>query len=93
MHGPHFSLFEAMSAVEIGNPKMDPGAQPQKPSRPLDELAPLRLSNLLTLKVLDQLVAQQTSWFGGNTLPQTVYTCLYIFHPERLAPGVVAAQL
>ena len=83
VHGEHFSLFDAMSAIEIGNPKMDPGSMPPTRRRPLDQSAPLRLPNDATLKVMDQLLAQEASWLGGNTLAQTVYTCLYLQHPER----------
>ena len=85
VHGEHFSLFDAMSAIEIGNPRMDPGADQQVKSLSLHEVAPFKLSSSLTLKVVDQLLAQEVSWYSGNTLAQTVFTCLYILHPERCA--------
>ena len=83
VHNEHFSLFDAMSAIEIGNPKMDPGPLQPTQTRSLEEEAPLRLSNSMTVKVIDQLMAQEASWYGGNTLSQTVFTCLYMLHPER----------
>ena len=83
VHSEHFSLFDAMSAIEIGNAKMDPGAVQPQTSRSLDEVAPLKLSNVLTLKLMDQLMAQEASWYRGNMLEQTVFTCLYILYPER----------
>ena len=91
VHGPHFSLFDSMSAVEIGNPRMDPGVhvgRQQQSGKDLDSAAPLKLTNEQVLKVADQLMAQEMSWHGGNTLAQTVFTCLYLLHPERWArPG------
>ena len=40
LHGEDFSLFEAMSAVEIGDPKLDAGLTVDY-SQPTDRCAPL----------------------------------------------------
>lgn len=85
VHGEHFSLFDAMSAIEVGNPRMDPGVARPSEKLSLEETAPLRLASLLNVKLADQLMAQEVSWYSGNTLPQTVFTCLYLLNPERYA--------
>ena len=89
MHTESFSLFEAMSAIEIGDPKMDAGLDTAR-APTADELieqgvAPVELSENQLLAVTDQLFAVQASWHAGNSLAQTVFTCLYLMRPERYA--------
>ena len=87
LHTESFSLFEAMSAIEIGDPKMDAGLDTAN-APTADELvqqghAPDELSRDQVLAVMDQLFACQASWHSGNSLPQTVFTCLYLLRPDR----------
>lgn len=87
LHTESFSLFEAMSAIEIGDPKMDAGLDTAN-APTADELvqqghAPDELSRDQVLAVMDQLFACQGSWHSGNSLPQTVFTCLYLLRPDR----------
>lgn len=88
LHTDGFSLFEAMSAVEIGNEKMDVGLQAVPMT--LDQLleagaAPTELSPQQTLAVMDRLFEMEATWHNGGSLAQTVYTCLYMLRPERCA--------
>ncbi|KAG2429008.1 hypothetical protein HXX76_011251 [Chlamydomonas incerta] len=92
IHGEAFSLFEAMSALEAGNPKMDAAASPAA-DRPtlealladLDSTAPLaKLDEAGLLAVLDQLLAMEASWHTGSSAMQTVYGCLYMLRMERV---------
>ena len=86
IHGEAFSLFEAMSAVEIGNIKMDAGmlATPKTVEALIEEgAAPLPLSSNQCLAVMDQLLAMEATWHSGGSLAQTVYSCLYMLRPER----------
>lgn len=87
MQSDHFSLFEAMSAVEIGDPKMDAGldtATAPTPDDLVDQgLAPLDLSASQLLATLDRLAAMQASWHSGNSIAQTVFVCLYMLKPDR----------
>ena len=87
LQSEHFSLFEAMSAVEIGDPKMDAGldtAAAPSPDALVDQgLAPLELSGSQLIATLDRLAAMQASWHSGNTIAQTVFVCLYMLKPVR----------
>ena len=87
LQAEHFNLFEAMSAVEIGDPKMDAGldtASPPTPDQLIEQgLASLELSHQQHLAILDQLAAMQASWHVGNSLAQTVFVCLYMLKPNR----------
>jgi len=87
LQAEHFNLFEAMSAVEIGDPKMDAGldtASAPTPDQLVEQgLAPLELSHQQHLAILDQLAAMQASWHVGNSLAQTVFVCLYMLKPDR----------
>ena len=97
LHTENFSLFEAMSAIEIGDPKMDAGLVTAR-APTADELieqgvAPVELSESQLLAVMDQLFAVQASWHAGNSLAQTVFTCLYLMRPERYACELLATQM
>ncbi|KAH8114195.1 Mak10 subunit, NatC N-terminal acetyltransferase-domain-containing protein [Phellopilus nigrolimitatus] len=89
-----FTLNEAMSAVEIGDPRMDSGAAlpvdaQQHP--PFDPLAPLLPGEVCW--VLDRALTCEMHWHAGNALAQTVFTCLYMHHLAALvsdAPRGVA---
>ena len=87
LQSEHFSLFEAMSAVEIGDPKMDAGldtATAPAPDALIDQgLAPLELSGSQLVATFDRLAAMQASWHSGNTIAQTVFVCLYMLKPDR----------
>jgi N-alpha-acetyltransferase 35, NatC auxiliary subunit len=85
IHGEHFSLYEAMSAIEIGCIKMDAGATK---TATVDELieqgkAPTDISAAQLLAVLDKLLALEANWQSGDSMAQTIYSCLYMLTPER----------
>lgn len=75
IHGQAFSLFEAMSAVEIGNPKMDSGAQPPiEAPQSSHGLAPSHTVQEL-VSTMDHQLLLEASWFSGNSFMQTLYSC------------------
>ncbi|EFJ47691.1 hypothetical protein VOLCADRAFT_105007 [Volvox carteri f. nagariensis] len=84
------SLFEAMSALEAGNPKMDAAASPSVERPTLEalladpNLAPWDLPESTLLDVLDQLLAMEASWHCGGSAMQTVYACLYMLKLDRV---------
>ena len=87
LHSQHFSLFEAMSAVEIGDPKMDAGLDAAA-SLTAEQLiqqgeAPVDLPPDQLLAVMDHLLALEASWHAGHNLAQTVFVCLYMIQPKR----------
>eukprot|EP00955_Chlamydomonas_euryale_P084960 364034-Chlamydomonas_euryale.AAC.1 len=86
VHGEAFSLYEAMSAVEIGNAKMDVGMQAAP--QPLEALlaggaAPTELNARERLAVVDRLMQMEMTWHTGGSLANTVFSCLYMLKPER----------
>lgn len=84
VHTESFSLFEAMSAVEVGNPKMDAGAVSEEPPLPLSERPlTLELSPEQLLSIMDHLLALEASWHSGSPLAQTVYSSLYMMQLPR----------
>lgn len=90
LQAENFNLFEAMSAVEIGDPKMDAGldtATAPTPDKLIEEgLAPVELSVPQLIATLDHLAAMQASWHVGNSMAQTVFICLYMLRPDRQDP-------
>ncbi|CAE6434464.1 unnamed protein product [Rhizoctonia solani] len=82
---PNFSLFDAMSAIEIMDPRMDsalvpPGVDP--PEVPFtDPNAPLLAEEVCW--ILDRTMAAEMGWHSGYALSQTLYTSLYI---HQIAP-------
>ncbi|XP_057868332.2 uncharacterized protein LOC131075505 isoform X2 [Cryptomeria japonica] len=91
IHGENFSLFEAMSALEIMDPKMDAGITTCG-FHSLEEAiesnaAPISLSILETIDVMDHLLACEATWHKGHSLAQTVFSCLYLLDVERTSPN------
>jgi len=71
-----YSLNDAMSALEIGEPRMDSGMILEEAQRPpFDPLAPLLPEEVCW--ILDRATSCEMEWHSGSTLSQTVYTFLY----------------
>ncbi|KAL1554833.1 N-alpha-acetyltransferase 35, NatC auxiliary subunit-like [Salvia divinorum] len=90
--GENFNLFAAMSALEIMDPKMDSGIVSTYYS--VDEAiengaAPIPLSFDRTsdiqcvIDIMDHFLACEATWHKGGSLAQTVFSCTYLFRPER----------
>ncbi|TPX38053.1 hypothetical protein SmJEL517_g00062 [Synchytrium microbalum] len=79
------SLFEAMTAIQIMDPKMDMGLDiPSAEERgKLDEDSMQRkeLSLQDVLSIIDELYAQEMSWLSGTALPLSLFTCVYLHKP------------
>ena len=82
-----------MSAVEIGNPKMDAGvassnsqaaaaAEAAKASAST-QCAPTDVSGAQLLSVMDHLMHLEASWMTGNSIRQTLYSCAYMTALQR----------
>lgn len=95
LHGENFSLFDSMTAIEIGDVKMDIGLRRDAGVPTAEELvasgaAPLDLPPPALLALMDRLLAMEATWHGGAMLPQTVYSSLYMLQPaDRSASGSV----
>lgn len=82
-----FSLFDAMSAIEVMDAKMDAALQwknfPNYPRVPKEALSKglVKLdghTNAELIGVMDEVYASMATWLEGHTLAQTVFTCLYL---------------
>lgn len=90
LHDESFSLFESMTAIEIGDPKMDLGLRKHQDVDTPEELieagqAPIDLSAQQLLGLMDRLMVLEAAWHHGALLPQTVFTSLYMLQIDRCA--------
>jgi len=101
-HDDTFGLFEAMSAIEMMDPKMDAGmvcnranATPmtwdsavEKKEIVLDGISG-DLSPEDAVLMIDQTLACFVTWLEGHSLAQTVLTNLYLHHVDKIQCGVL----
>lgn len=88
-----FTLFEAMSAIEMMDPKMDAGMMCNRVSRLVlsfqesIDAGVIRISDL-TLEEMVGIVDDTTcciiAWLEGHSLAQTVFTNLYLHNPLKI---------
>lgn len=83
---PTFQLSQAISAVEIGDVRMDfpLNESTHVPSLLAAGKMPLDLDLPVQLAVVDGLIAMVAQWWTGVTLLQTVYTSLYMLSQPEL---------
>lgn len=87
-----FGLFEAMSAIEMMDPKMDAGMKRNEEPAPLTfetavETGAIHLDNVSfkdTIGLIDSMYACLVSWLEGHSLAQTLFTCLYLHKPLEI---------
>lgn len=93
LHDELFGLFEAMSAIEMMDPKMDAGMlcnrgnnKPCTFTQAVDSGA-LKLDNLTPseiIGIIDSTYACIVSWLEGHSLAQTVFINLYLHQPSQI---------
>ncbi|XP_026319501.1 N-alpha-acetyltransferase 35, NatC auxiliary subunit isoform X2 [Hyposmocoma kahamanoa] len=101
LHDGHlFGLFEAMSAIEMMDPKMDAGMMCNRGNpKPLnfqqavaagklkiDDLEPSEI-----IGIIDATMACIVSWLEGHSLAQTVFTNLYLHQPHSIVNKTLKA--
>ncbi|KAJ6643077.1 N-alpha-acetyltransferase 35, NatC auxiliary subunit like [Pseudolycoriella hygida] len=93
IHNEMFGLFEAMSAIEMMDPKMDAGMCCNKNTEPplTFETAvstnQLKLSNFEKselIGIMDSVYSCLVSWLEGHSLAQTLFICLYLHQPYQI---------
>jgi hypothetical protein len=82
VHLQSFTLFDAMSAIEIMDPRMDTGMLIEEKPNKFDILK--KLTTEETLGIMDRLLTREMAWISGHSLSQTVYTCIYFHHIQVL---------
>ncbi|KAK0090668.1 hypothetical protein PV325_009411 [Microctonus aethiopoides] len=93
LHDELFGLFEAMSAIEMMDPKMDAGMlcnrgnnKPYTFNQAVESGA-IRLDNLMpseVIGIIDSTYSCIVSWLEGHSLAQTVFTNLYLHQPGEI---------
>lgn len=93
LHDVTFGLYEAMSAIEMMDPKMDAGLLCNRGDhRVLNfvqslEAGILKLENFedeQLIGIIDTTMSCFVSWLEGHSLAQTVFTNLYMHEPGEL---------
>ncbi|XP_001658127.2 N-alpha-acetyltransferase 35, NatC auxiliary subunit isoform X2 [Aedes aegypti] len=99
IHDNMFGLFDAMSAIEMMDPKMDAGMCCNKEATPLNfqtavESGKMKLSNLESrelIGIIDATYSCMVSWLEGHSMAQTVLTCLYLHQPDKIEDKAMKA--
>uniref|UniRef100_A0A6P7H787 Protein MAK10 homolog n=1 Tax=Diabrotica virgifera virgifera TaxID=50390 RepID=A0A6P7H787_DIAVI len=93
LHDDLFGLFEAMSAIEMMDPKMDAGMLCNRGSRKIisfdqavqDKMLKLDgFSNAELIGIIDSTFACLVSWLEGHSLAQTLFINLYLHKPYMI---------
>ncbi|KAJ7891358.1 Mak10 subunit, NatC N-terminal acetyltransferase-domain-containing protein [Mycena olivaceomarginata] len=83
-----FTLQDAMSAFEIGEPRLDSGMAGDADERPpFDIWDPLLPQEICW--IIDRSFTLEMLWHAGNTLAHTVFTCLYALVVSELHPDIL----
>ncbi|KAH7040078.1 Mak10 subunit, NatC N-terminal acetyltransferase-domain-containing protein [Microdochium trichocladiopsis] len=85
----HFTLFESVSALEIGDPKMDSGFLNEGETLEDDYDVLRELLPEEVLGIIDQLLCLEMAWHLGYPLSQTLLTNVYVEaimnpHPQHI---------
>uniref|UniRef100_A0A8C6MA76 N-alpha-acetyltransferase 35, NatC auxiliary subunit n=1 Tax=Nothobranchius furzeri TaxID=105023 RepID=A0A8C6MA76_NOTFU len=100
LHDKLFGLFEAMSAIEMMDPKMDAGMIGNQVNRKVlnfeqaikegaIKVRDLSLPELIG--VIDTCFCCLITWLEGHSLAQTVFTCLYVHNPDLIEEPALKA--
>eukprot|EP01094_Clydonella_sp_ATCC50884_P015300 TRINITY_DN25888_c0_g1_i1.p1 TRINITY_DN25888_c0_g1~~TRINITY_DN25888_c0_g1_i1.p1 ORF type:complete len:323 (+),score=109.91 TRINITY_DN25888_c0_g1_i1:215-1183(+) len=89
IHNERFALQEAMSSLEIMDPKMDTGMSTSEGCLLVEALergllpADTNLSVLEKIAIMDHLIVMLVGYIGGNPAVQTIFACLYLHENLR----------
>lgn len=93
LHDSIFGLFEAMSAIEMMDPKMDAGMMCNQSGHKVLNLQQSieagrvktkEITNNELIGIMDTTFACLATWMEGHSLAQTVFTNLYAHNPELI---------
>ena len=90
LHGPLFSLHDVMTAVEVGDAKLDAGCVPAPAPTTAAEGGevgvdppPAQPPAAHALAVADGLLAAEAAWHAGGSMGTTLLPCVYLLRPDR----------
>ncbi|XP_044754766.1 N-alpha-acetyltransferase 35, NatC auxiliary subunit [Coccinella septempunctata] len=98
LHDDMFGLFEAMSAIEMMDPKMDAGMMCNRGFKHIMDFDEQVKQNILKLKdftseerigIIDTTLACIVSWLEGHSLAQTVFINLYLHKPYMIEDRIM----
>ncbi|XP_041369132.1 N-alpha-acetyltransferase 35, NatC auxiliary subunit-like isoform X2 [Gigantopelta aegis] len=93
LHDSSFGLFEAMSAIEMMDPKMDAGMVCNQIKRKVltmeqgIEAGTIKIKDLAVpelIGITDATLCCLVTWLEGHSLAQTVFTNLYLHNPHLI---------
>ncbi|XP_042909668.1 N-alpha-acetyltransferase 35, NatC auxiliary subunit isoform X2 [Parasteatoda tepidariorum] len=100
LHDDMFGLFEAMSAIEMMDPKMDAGMMCNRGSKKVLNFDQALKAGKLKIKdlsaeeqigIIDATLACLVTWLEGHSLAQTVFTNLYLQKPHLVEDKIIRA--
>uniref|UniRef100_A0A2K6EP48 N-alpha-acetyltransferase 35, NatC auxiliary subunit n=1 Tax=Propithecus coquereli TaxID=379532 RepID=A0A2K6EP48_PROCO len=100
LHDKLFGLFEAMSAIEMMDPKMDAGMIGNQVNRKVLNFEQAIKDGTIKIKdltlpeligIMDTCFCCLITWLEGHSLAQTVFTCLYIHNPDFIEDPAMKA--
>lgn len=99
LHDELFGLFEAMSAIEMMDPKMDAGMMCNRGTRVLTfdkaiKAGVLKLNNFSMeelVGIMDCILGCLVTWLEGHSAAQTILTCLYLHKPLSIEDRALRA--
>ncbi|XP_049618251.1 N-alpha-acetyltransferase 35, NatC auxiliary subunit [Syngnathus scovelli] len=100
LHDKLFGLFEAMSAIEMMDPKMDAGMIGNQVNRKVLNFEQAIKEHTIKVKdlslpeligIMDTCFCCLITWLEGHSLAQTVFTCLYVHNPDLIEEPALKA--
>ncbi|CAG2162767.1 unnamed protein product [Oppiella nova] len=98
LHDELFGLFEAMSAIEMMDPKMDAGMVSNQTLKKVLNLEQSIKANKIKINdftldehlgVIDETLSSLVTWFEGHSLAQTVFINLYLHNPSLIVDKTI----
>lgn len=98
IHDDTFSLYEAMSAIEMMDPKMDAGMLCNRGVRQIKSFEQAVEDKILKLNnfedkeiigIIDITFACLTTWLEGHSLAKTVFINLYLHKPYKIEDKIL----
>eukprot|EP00474_Spongospora_subterranea_P009390 CRZ09848.1 hypothetical protein [Spongospora subterranea] len=84
IHGPRFSLFEAMSALELFDRKMDPRLDYNPVAIPPNCVFSWA-SDVDAIGAMDRLLQCESLTYNGSTVLHSLFLCVWLHDPPQLA--------
>ncbi|KAI5708741.1 hypothetical protein M8J76_002289 [Diaphorina citri] len=100
LHDEFFGLFEAMSAIEMMDPKMDAGMVCNRGNNSVMNFDKAVATGVIDIKdipfdvqigVIDETYSCLVSWLSGHSLAQTLFTNIYLHKPHSIESPTLKA--